>query len=184
MRYHNSLFLADWSEGRILNVRLKPHGAGYIADSEVFLKGQPLNVTDLEVGPDGAIYFCTGGRGTAGGVYRVIYKGEIPDRMAQLGTGIAAAIRQPQLESAWARQEIASIKRELGDKWGQLVAGVAYSDDNPSHYRTRAMDLMQLFGPVPSEDLILELSRAQNENVRMRSAKLLGLHPDDAARGD
>ncbi len=179
VRYHNSLFLADWSEGRILNVRLKPRGAGYIADSEVFLKGQPLNVTDIEVGPDGAMYFCTGGRGTSGGVYRVIYKGDIPDRMKQLGSGIAAAIRQPQLESAWARQEIASIKRELGDQWGQLVAGVAYSSDNPSHYRTRAMDLMQLFGPVPSEELVLELSQAENENVRMRAAKLMGLHPDE-----
>ncbi len=178
VRYHNSLFLADWSEGRILNVRLKPRGAGFIADSEVFLKGQPLNVTDLDIGPDGAMYFCTGGRGTAGGVYRVIYKGQIPDRMKNLGSGIAAAIRQPQLESAWARQEIASIKRELGDKWGQLVAGVAYSDDNPSHYRTRAMDLMQLFGPVPSEELILELSRAPNENVRVRAAQLMALHPD------
>lgn len=179
VRYHNSLFLADWSEGRILNVRLKPRGAGYIADSEVFLKGQPLNVTDLEVGPDGAMYFCTGGRGTAGGVYRVIYKGEIPDRMKNIGSGIAAAIRQPQLESAWARQEIASIKRELGDKWGQLVAGVAYSNDNPSHYRTRALDLMQLFGPVPSEDLVLELSQAASESVRARAAYLMGLHPED-----
>ncbi len=179
VRYHNSLFLADWSEGRILNVRLKSRGSGYIADSEVFLKGQPLNVTDLEVGPDGALYFCTGGRGTAGGVYRVIYKGDIPDRMKNIGTGIAAAIRQPQLESAWARQEIASIKRELGDKWGQLVAGVAYSNDNPSHYRTRAIDLMQLFGPVPSEDLVMELSRAANESVRAHAAYLMGLHPDD-----
>lgn len=177
VKYHNSLFLADWSEGRILNVRLKPGGSGYIADSEVFLKGQPLNVTDLEVGPDGAIYFCTGGRGTAGGIYRVIYKGDIPDRMKNLGMGIAAAIRQPQLESAWARQEIASIKRDLGNKWGQLVAGVAYSNDNPSHYRTRAMDLMQLFGPVPSEDLIIELSEAPNEAVRARAAKMMSLHP-------
>ena len=57
VRYQNSFFLADWSEGRILNVRLKPRGSGYIADSEVFLKGQPLNVTDLEVGPDGAHVF-------------------------------------------------------------------------------------------------------------------------------
>ncbi|WP_238383088.1 DUF7133 domain-containing protein [Rubripirellula obstinata] len=179
VRYHNSLFLADWSEGRILNVRLKPNGSGYTADSEVFLKGQPLNVTDLAVGPDGAMYFCTGGRGTAGGVYRVVYKGDIPDRMKNLGVGIAAAIRQPQLESAWARQEVASIKRELGDKWGQLVAGVAYSNDNPSHYRTRAMDLMQLFGPVPSEDLIIELSRAPSEAVRGRAARLMGLHPGD-----
>ncbi len=181
VRYHNSMFLADWSEGRILNVRLKPRGAGYIADSEVFLRGQPLNVTDLDIGPDGAMYFCTGGRGTAGGIYRVIYKGEIPDRITNLGTGIAAAIRQPQLESAWARQRIATIKRELGDQWNQLVAGVAYSDDNPSHYRTRAMDLMQLFGPVPSEELILELSHAQNENVRMRAAAMMGLHADDGS---
>ncbi|TWT52797.1 Cytochrome c [Rubripirellula amarantea] len=179
VRYHNSMFLADWSEGRILNVRLKRGGSGYVADSEVFLKGQPLNVTDLEVGPDGAMYFCTGGRGTAGGVYRVVYKGDIPDRMKNLGVGIAAAIRQPQLESAWARQEIASVKRDLGDKWGQLVAGVAYSNDNPSHYRTRAMDLMQLFGPVPSEDLILELSQAPSEAVRGRAARMMGLHPGD-----
>ena len=169
--------MPDWSEGRILNVRLKPQGAGYIADSEVFLQGQPLNVTDLDIGPDGALYFCTGGRGTAGGVYRVIYKGEIPERMKNLGTGIAAAIRQPQLESAWARQEIASIKRKLGNEWPQLVAGVAYSNDNPSHYRARAMDLMQLFGPVPSEELLLELSRAPSEQVRARAASMLGLNP-------
>ncbi len=182
IRYHNSLFLADWSEGRILNVRLKPRGSGYIADSEVFLKGQPLNVTDLEVGPDGAIYFCTGGRGTSGGVYRVVYKGEIPERVKNLGSGIAAAIRQPQMESAWARQEIASIRRQLGDQWGQLVAGVAFSNDNPSHYRTRAMDLMQLFGPVPSEDLVIELSEAPSEIVRAKAAWMMGLHPDAKSR--
>ena len=182
VRYHNSLFLADWSEGRILNVRLKPRGAGYVADSEVFLKGQPLNVTDLDVGPDGGMYFCTGGRGTAGGVYRVVYKGQIPERMKNLGSGVAAAIRQPQLESAWARQEIASIKRELGGKWGQLVAGVAYSSDNPSQYRIRAMDLMQLFGPVPSEELVLELSQAGNEAVRAKAATMMGLHPDDKSQ--
>jgi putative heme-binding domain-containing protein len=177
VRYHNTLFLADWSEGRILNVKLKPRGAGYIADSEVFLQGQPLNVTDIDVAPDGALYFCTGGRGTAGGVYRVIYKGEVPDRMKNLGSGIAAAIRQPQLRSAWSRQAIASIKRELGEQWPQLVAGVAYSNDNPSHYRLRAIELMQLFGPIPSEELVLELSRAPNEQVRVRAAALMGTHP-------
>ncbi len=179
VRYQDTMFLADWSEGRILNVRLRPRGAGYIADSEVFLQGQPLNVTDLDVGPDGALYFCTGGRGTAGGVYRVVYKGDVPDRIKKLGTGVAAAIRQPQLESAWARQEIAKIKRELGSQWSQLVAGVAYSDDNPAEYRVRAMELMQLFGPVPSEELVIELTRAPNEKVRARAATLMGLHPGE-----
>ncbi|MCO8121362.1 c-type cytochrome [Stieleria sp. TO1_6] len=177
VRYQNTLFLADWSEGKILNVRIKPRGASYVADSEVFLQGQPLNVTDLEVGADGALYFCTGGRSTAGGVYRVIYKGDIPDRMKKLGTGIAAAVRQPQVEAAWSRQKIASIKRELGDQWNQLVAGVAYSDDNPPDYRVRAMTLMQLFGPIPSEDLLLELSEAESELVRAKAALMLGRKP-------
>ena len=35
--------------------------------------GEPLNVTDLDVGPDGWLYFATGGRGTSGGLYRVTY---------------------------------------------------------------------------------------------------------------
>ncbi|MEO1616309.1 MAG: HEAT repeat domain-containing protein, partial [Planctomycetota bacterium] len=180
VRYQNTLFLADWSEGRILNVRLKPRGASFDADSEVFLQGQPLNVTDLEVGPDGALYFCTGGRSTAGGIYRVIYKGKIPERMKKLGSGIAAAVRQPQVESAWSRQKVAKIKRELGDQWNQLVAGVAYSDDNPPDYRVRAMTLMQLFGPVPSEELLLELSKAENELVRAKAALMLAREPKEA----
>ncbi|MEM9826599.1 MAG: c-type cytochrome [Planctomycetota bacterium] len=182
VRYQNSLFLADWSEGRILNVRLSRDGASHDADAEVFLQGQPLNVCDLEVGPDGALYFCTGGRGTAGAVYRVHYEGEIPEQMKTLGTGIAAAIRQPQIESAWARQEIASIKRDLGAQWGQMVAGVAYSDDNPPHYRTRALDLMQMFGPVPSDEVLIELSASRNETVRAKCAALMGLHPSLGVR--
>ncbi|RPH77291.1 MAG: heme-binding protein, partial [Planctomycetaceae bacterium] len=137
VRYHNAVFLADWSEGRILAVRLKPNGAGYTAESEVFVKGQPLNVCDLDVGPDGALYFCTGGRGTGGGVYRIQWTGAVPDRIGNLGTGVARAIRQPQISSAWGRQEVAAVKNELGNQWAELVAGVAYSNDNPSHYRTR-----------------------------------------------
>ncbi|WP_164100946.1 DUF7133 domain-containing protein [Candidatus Laterigemmans baculatus] len=181
VRYHNTLFLADWSEGRILSVRLERQGATFKADSEVFLQGQPLNVTDLAIAPDGSMYFCTGGRGTGGGIYRVVWDGPVPERVKNLGSGIAAAIRQPQIEAAWSRQAIAGIKSELGSEWGELVAGVAYSDDNPPHYRTRAMDLMQLFGPVPSEDLLLELSKAASEPVRAKAAQLMGLHPGPRA---
>ncbi len=61
-------FLCDSSEGRILAARLNPEGASYQTNVEVFLKGEPLNVTDIEVGPDGHLYFVTGGRGTQGGL--------------------------------------------------------------------------------------------------------------------
>ena len=176
-RYHGSLFLADWSEGRILAVRTKRSGSSYIANSEVFLEGSPLNVTDLEVAPDGDLYFITGGRKTSGGLYQVHWKGKVDKTALDLGEGISAAIRQPQLHSAWGRQSIAQIQTEMGDRWGTSLVSVARSPANPAHYRTRAMDLMQWFGPLPSADLLVELSETKNEEVRAKAAYLMGLTP-------
>lgn len=70
-----AIFILDWAYGRILAVHLAPQGASYSARYETFLKGRPLNVTDLDFGPDGAMYFTTGGRGTKSGLYRVRYTG-------------------------------------------------------------------------------------------------------------
>jgi glucose/arabinose dehydrogenase len=60
--YQRALFMLDWSYGRILAVHLTPSGAGYTGRAETFLRGRPLNVTGLDFGPDGAMYFVTGGR--------------------------------------------------------------------------------------------------------------------------
>lgn len=177
-RYANSLFLADWTQGRILNVKLKRTGGSYIASSEVFLEGNPLNVTDLDVGPDGALYFVTGGRGTSGGLYRVAWKGRVPAEVSDLGEGISAVIRQPQLSAAWSRQRLAKLKSQLGDNWDRLLEGVARSASNPPEYRTRALDLMQLFGTTPSTPMLLDLSRDKSEIVRARTADMMGLHGD------
>ncbi len=46
-RYHGAMFLADWSEGRILAVKTKRRGASYTVSSEVFLAGQPLPRTTV-----------------------------------------------------------------------------------------------------------------------------------------
>lgn len=183
-RYHGCLFLADWTAGQIVSVRLQDGPNGGTAQSDVFIKGQPLNVTDLAIGPDGCLYFCTGGRGTRGGIYRVRWRGKVPESVSNLGDGIAKAIKQPQLDSAWSRQSIAALKRELGASWSDLVAGVAFSDDNSAKYRLRALELMQLFGPVPSPTLLAALCSAKSEEVRMRAAYLLGQHADsnEAAR--
>jgi putative heme-binding domain-containing protein len=178
-QYQKSIFLADWSEGRILSLNLNQEGAGYRGQAEVFLRGQPLNVTDLEVAPDGSLYFCTGGRGTTGGIYRVVWKGDKTYDPNDLGEGIARAIRQPQLNSAWGRQQVAILKKEIGSTWDELVMGVAYSPDNPARYRVRALELMQLLGPTPTSEMIVELSRSPNESVRVKATRLLGLKRDD-----
>jgi putative heme-binding domain-containing protein len=72
---HDALFICDWSYGRIIAVRMKPHGASYTATQENFITGRPLNVTDGAIGPDGALWFTTGGRGTQSGLYRVTHVG-------------------------------------------------------------------------------------------------------------
>lgn len=176
VRYHGAIFTADWSQGRILAVKLKRNGASYTATTETFLEGNPLNVTDLEVGPDGWLYFCTGGRGTGGGVYRVTWKGQVPRDVVDIGTGLTAAIRQPQLASSWARQNIASLRKQLGTSWDKSLIGVARTAANPPHYRLQALDLLQLYGPAPSSDLLLELSKEPNEAVRAKAAELMGMH--------
>lgn len=178
-RYHGTIFLGDWSEGRILAVSTKRSGASYTATPEVFLEGRPLNVTDLAVGPSGALYFSTGGRGTEGGVYRVVWTGTVPDAVSNLGQGMSRAIRQPQLDTAWSRQEIAQIQASLGEDWGKQLRGVARSSANPWYYRCRALELMQLFGPSPTPGMLVRLSKDGNEIVRAKATELMGLHSDD-----
>ena len=76
-KYRNAIFALDWTYGRILAIHLAPDGASYQGRPEVFLRGRPLNVTDADFGPDGALYFVTGGRGTQSALYRVTYAGPI-----------------------------------------------------------------------------------------------------------
>ena len=167
-RYHGTIFTADWSQGRILAVRPKKSGASYTASSEVFLEGNPLNVTDLEVGPDGWLYFSTGGRGTGGGIYRVTWNGTVPKEVSDIGNGLTAVIRQPQLQASFARQNIAALRKQMGTNWDPSLIGVAKSHANPPAYRLQALDLMQLYGPPPSPELLVELSREPNELVRAK----------------
>jgi putative heme-binding domain-containing protein len=73
-KYHNALFAFDWSFGIIYAVHLTPKGASYEAKAEEFLSGSPLPLTDGIIGPDGALYFLTGGRRLESDLYRVYYK--------------------------------------------------------------------------------------------------------------
>jgi HEAT repeat protein len=181
-RYHNTMFMCDWSRGRILCIRPKAHGATYRATAEVFVEGQPLNVTDIAVGPDGWLYFCTGGRETEGGIYRVVWQGKVPPEVTNRGEGIDAALNQQQLSSAWARQQVALVMQQLGDQWAPQVNAVVTDAKAPPHHRARALELLQLYGPTPSTPLLVQASRDTSPQVRIRAARLLGIHADEAAQ--
>ncbi|GAB3809235.1 hypothetical protein GCM10028819_50170 [Spirosoma humi] len=74
-RYRQSLFAFDWSFGIIYSINLKPKGASYEAEREEFISGSPLPLTDGMFGPDGALYFLTGGRRLESDLYRITYTG-------------------------------------------------------------------------------------------------------------
>lgn len=176
IRYHKSMFVGDWTQGQILCVSLTPRGGTFDAQSTVFLEGNPLNVTGLDVGPDGWLYFCTGGRATEGGIYRVVWMGRVPPEATRLGVGLTAALKQPQLYSAHSRQQIAAIKKQLGTAWDRDLLRAAVNRALPAEQRTRAMDLMQWFGPFPTQDLLVELSRDREATVRAKASSLMGIH--------
>ncbi len=75
-KYKNTLLAFDWSFGIIHGINLKPAGSTYTGDREEFLSGLPLPLTDGVIGPDGALYFMTGGRRLESDLYRVSYIGK------------------------------------------------------------------------------------------------------------
>lgn len=178
VRYQNTVFLADWSEGRIIALHKSPVGASVAAKPETFLSGTPLNVCDLAIAEDGAMYFCTGGRGTSGGVFRVVWNGQVPDKMMDFESDLAKVIRHPQPNSAWARQSIAELKKMLGKDWGTSLEGVATEARNPSKFRIRAMQLMVLYGPAPSADFLKKIATDKEVDVRAEVARICGLKGD------
>ncbi len=102
--FQDALFICDWTYGRIIAVTLKPKGASYSGEQETFMTGRPLNVTDGGIGPDGALWFTTGGRGTQSGLYRVTYHGA--QEIAPQAAAASPTREKPALGSAdpFARQ--------------------------------------------------------------------------------
>lgn len=126
-----ALLVGDWSRGRILALRPVRRGATFAAErpalappaglsaeelealasegpAAVLVSARrPLNVTDLAVGPDGALYFTTGGRGTPGAVHRLTY--------GPVGSGAAPTDEPPPADAAGWRAAQELVERLAAD---------------------------------------------------------------------
>ncbi|MGV3606626.1 MAG: c-type cytochrome [Planctomycetaceae bacterium] len=83
-KYQKAFYICDWTYGRLIAVHTSPKGAGYTGTWENFVAPKslhsntgkvPLNLTDVLIGDDGALYFTIGGRGTQASLFRVVYTG-------------------------------------------------------------------------------------------------------------
>jgi len=75
LKYRNAYYALDWTFGIIYAIHLQPDGTSFRAEREPFVSGKPLPLTDAVIGPDGAMYFITGGRKLQSGLFRVDYTG-------------------------------------------------------------------------------------------------------------
>ncbi len=153
-KYREALFAADWTFGRIHAVHLRPDGSAWRGESEVFVSGVPLPVTDLIVHPvDGALYFITGGWRIQTGLYRVTYVGPDPaagtiddGATAATGNDSASTLRaaRRQLESFHGRRDPHAVDVAwpyLGhaDRFLSFAARVAIEWQDPATWRERAL---------------------------------------------
>lgn len=92
-KYQKALFICDWTFGTMYAVHTEPNMSSYRATKEEFLSRTPLPLTDVVAGPDGAMYFTVGGRGTQSELFRVTYAGKESTEPTELRDSSQAGAR-------------------------------------------------------------------------------------------
>lgn len=181
--YWDIFLQADWSRGRIVASRLTRQGASYTSESFNFVYGEPLNVTDVDVGPDGNVYFTLGGRNTSGGIYRVVYNGNDAMERPAHEAPLDRLLTLPQPRSSFSRQEVREVREAMGDaEWQQQLTSVVRDGSETPERRMRAMELLQVFGPGMDENTLSPLAADPSWEVRATAAYYLGMKSSQSAR--
>ncbi len=170
-KYSGALFMGDWARGRIRVIFPRPRGATYEGTTVDFVHGEPLNVSDLDVGPDGFLYFCTGGRETTGGLFRIRYE---PVREVPATSTLDKVLRQPMPRSAWGQAELKRLKGSMGEDWASSLRGAVLDPARPTGERQRALEALQIHGPPPDLPLLVKLTRSDAAAIRSEAILLIG----------
>jgi hypothetical protein len=153
--WRSALFILDWAYGKIYAVHLQRAGASYTGRAEVFLKGRPLNVTGLDFGPDGAMYFVTGGRRTQSGLYRVKWNSDARPS----ASAVKREDRRASVASSPPISKLAEVWPALNDPdgWVRHRARVALETHPVQEWRDRALTETRATAALTA---LLALSRA------------------------
>lgn len=174
-QFNGAFFMGDWARGRIRVIFPEKSGASYTGKTQDFVLGEPLNVTDLDIGPDGFLYFTTGGRDTNGGLFRVRYEGA--DNTVKPSRDRDRVLYQPMPRSAWGRAAIVAAKARMGRSWTRTMTQAVQDTSLPDERRGRALEALQIHGPKPDFDLLTELLSDPSARVRGLAVFLLGIYP-------
>lgn len=189
-KYRGGLFLLDWTFGRIQHTAATRQGETFRATAEDFIKTTGefgFAPTDAEVGADGSLFVCVGGRGTHGTVYRVRYVGTDGQAKANDWTEpgseaspeqlVAWCLKAPQPNSSWSRNKWVPVARKAGQT---LFLNAAMAEEKPVEERLRAIEILsELHGGLPTTALEI-LATARSPEVRAHAIWSAGVVTDSA----
>jgi len=145
-KYQKALFILDWTFGTIYALHFEPEGASYRGVKEEFVSRAGLPLTDAAIGPDGALYFTIGGRGSQSALYRVTYTGDRPTAPVDTKNAQFAELRK--LRRAMEAFHQPSSPEAIDKIWPQLshadrhiryAARVALEHQDPERWQDRAL---------------------------------------------
>lgn len=190
-KYQQAIYVMDWTFGRIMAVHLQPDGASYTGTWENFVapaglidpskNKAPLNVTDLVIGKDGAMYFTIGGRDTAAGLYRVTYAGSESTAPAWTPNTVGAEARalRRQLESYHGKADTRALDflwPHLGspDRSIRYAARIALEAQPHAEWQARALSEKSAEAGL---NALLALARVGGKTAQDECLKALGKWP-------
>jgi len=145
-KYQEALYILDWSYGKLYAVHLTPDGSAYKAQTEEFITGSPLPLTDIVVNPkDGALYFAIGGRKTQSALYRVTYSGTAPTAPAKANSnGKADRALRKKIESFHGHRDANAVKEvwphlKHTDRYIRFAARIALEHQDSTTWAERAL---------------------------------------------
>jgi len=175
-KYRKSLFAFDWSFGIIYAIQTEADGASYKANAEEFLSGSPLPLTDGAIGPDGAMYFLTGGRRLESDLYRIYYKGKDAEKGAMVAVEPTAdqKIRR-QLEEYHGAPKAGAVDfvwpyLKHSDRFIRFAARIALEHQPVAQWQDRAFSEKD---PVAITTAMLALARQGNATAKTQALKSL-----------
>ncbi len=145
--WQDSLFISDWTYGKLYSVKLSPDGSSYSGELNEFLSGIPLPLTDVIINPhDRAMYITIGGRRTQSGLYRVTYIGDQEDEFIEKESretiDLRATRRQlEQFHGVNAGKQISTIWKSLSheDRHIRYAARIALEHQPLDQWASRAL---------------------------------------------
>ncbi len=181
-KYRESLFVLDWTFGRVLALPLARHGSAWKAEPQLFLSAADdhgFAPTDAEVGSDGSLFVSVGGRGTRGGVWRITYPAgqsgkrehEELDDDASATDQLTACLTAPQPLCSWSRAKWQPLAKKLGRS---PFLEAANNNALLPAVRQRAIEVLtELFGGLDDAEAVA-LADTTPAEIRARAIWSLG----------